>query len=73
MTTALASGSWLVRDGSQATFVESWSAFLDSTTRSVPGLHRETRRQRGEAYPPGSVSFSMGTATSEPYSVQEPS
>ena len=40
MTTAFASGSWLVRDGSQATFVERWSAFLDSTTRSVPGLHR---------------------------------
>ena len=40
MTTVFASGNWLMHDGSQATFVERWSAFLDSTTSSVPGLHR---------------------------------
>ena len=40
MTTVFASGSWLVRDGLQATFVERWSAFLRSTTGSIPGLRR---------------------------------
>jgi heme-degrading monooxygenase HmoA len=39
MTTAFASGSWLVRDGSQAAFVDRWSKFLASTTATVPGLH----------------------------------
>jgi hypothetical protein len=36
MATTLASGNWIVREGSQATFVSRRSVFLESTASTVP-------------------------------------
>jgi heme-degrading monooxygenase HmoA len=38
MATTLASGNWIVREGSQAAFVSRRSAFLESTAAAVPGF-----------------------------------
>ena len=42
MSSAFASGNWVVRDGSQAAFVESWSKFLEWTAGDCPGLRWAT-------------------------------
>jgi heme-degrading monooxygenase HmoA len=40
MTTAFASGNWVVRESSEATFVDCWRRFLEWTAGAAPGLHR---------------------------------
>jgi heme-degrading monooxygenase HmoA len=48
VTTAYASGDWVVREGCEAAFGECWSRFLDWTTEEVAGLRWALLLSEGE-------------------------